>query len=159
MEEIKLSPIGIINTPFKNQKNIPIQGRFEDNAEGCCFIYDEYSDGLRDLDGFSHAILIYHFHKATAVKMIAQPFLETAKHGIFAIRSPHRPNKIGFSIVKIKEIVENKLFFSEVDMLDETPLLDIKPFVKYFDNRENVKSGWVDKHFKNSSTPDKVILK
>ncbi len=159
MDEIKLSPIGIINTPFKDQKNIPIQGYFEDNTEGCCNINDEYSDGLRDLDGFSHAILIYHFHEVREVKIISQPFLEKVEHGIFAIRSPYRPNKIGLSIVKIKKIVGNKLFFTEVDMFDGTPLLDIKPFVKHFDNRENVKSGWVDKHFENNKTPNNLILK
>ena len=90
--------------------------------------------------------------------MISQPFLEDEKHGIFAIRSPHRPNHIGISIVKIKSITENKVYFTEVDMLDKTPLLDIKPFVKQFDNREDVISGWVDKHFENDIIPDRTIL-
>ena len=158
MKEIVVNPIGIINTPFKDKKNIPIQGCFDKNIEGVCNILDEYSDGLCDLEGFSHAILIYHFHKTNEVKIKAKPYLESVEHGIFAIRSPHRPNKIGVSIVKIERIVENKLFFTEVDMLDGTPLLDIKPFVKHFDNRDNVKSGWIDKHFKNGNIPEQTIL-
>lgn len=158
MKEILVNPIGIINTPFKNQKNIPIQGRFHENVEGVCNIDEKYSEGLCDLEGFSHAILIYHFHKIKEEKIKAKPYLEPVEHGVFAIRSPYRPNKIGFSIVKIKKIIENKLFFTEVDMLDGTPLLDIKPFVKHFDNRENVKSGWIDKHFENGNIPKQTIL-
>ncbi|MBT3384389.1 MAG: tRNA (N6-threonylcarbamoyladenosine(37)-N6)-methyltransferase TrmO [Prolixibacteraceae bacterium] len=158
MEDIILYPIGIINTPYKSLKNIPIQGRFKDSVEGCCVLHNKYSDGLLHLDGFSHAILIYHFHKSTKEEIKSKPFLESVEHGIFAIRSPHRPNKIGFSVVKIKNIIKNKLFFSQVDIFDGTPLLDIKPFIKHFDNRENVKSGWVDKHFANGNIPDETIL-
>ena len=159
MEEITVKPIGIINTPFKDQKNIPIQGCFEGNDEGVCTILDKYSDGLIDLKDFSHAILIYHFHKTKEERIKAKPYLEQVEHGVFAIRSPYRPNKIGISIVKIKKIVDNKLFFTEVDMLDGTPLLDIKPYVKHFDSRENVKSGWIDKHFKNGNIPEQTILR
>ncbi len=158
MEEIKLNPIGVINTPYKDQKNIPIQGRFDDSVEGCCVLKNKYSGGLLHLEEFSHAILIYHFHKSEKEEIKVRPFLEPIEHGVFAIRSPHRPNKIGFSIVKIKKILENKLFFSQVDMFDGTPLLDIKPFVKHFDNRENVKSGWIDKHFRNGKIPDETII-
>lgn len=158
MEDIVLHPIGVINTPYKSSKNIPIQGRFNDSVEGCCVLHDKYSDGLLHLNEFSHAILIYHFHKCEKEEIKARPFLEPEEHGIFAIRSPYRPNKVGFSIVKIKKIIANKLFFSQVDIFDGTPLLDIKPFVKHFDNRENVKSGWVDKHFRNGNIPDETIL-
>jgi tRNA-Thr(GGU) m(6)t(6)A37 methyltransferase TsaA len=159
MKDIVLHPIGIINTPYKTQENIPIQGRFDDSVEGCCVLNEKYSAGLLHLDEFSHAVLIYHFHKSEKEEIISKPFLESDEHGIFAIRSPHRPNKIGFSIVKIKKIVENRLYFTQVDIFDETPLLDIKPFIKHFDNRENVKSGWLDEHFKNGNIPDKTILK
>ena len=93
------------------------------------------------------------------VTIEGQPFLEDEKHGIFAIRSPHRPNHIGLSVIKIQRIQGNKLFFTQVDMIDGTPLLDIKPYVKYFDNRENVVSGWLDKHFENGKIPDKTIIK
>lgn len=158
MEEVILNPIGIINTPYKDQKNIPIQGCFNNSPEGVCNVLDTYSEGLSDLQEFSHAILIYHFHKIKEEKIKARPYLEPIEHGVFAIRSPYRPNKIGFSIVKINRIEDNKLFFSEVDMLDGTPLLDIKPFVKHFDNRENVKCGWIDKHFENGNIPEQTIL-
>ena len=122
-------------------------------------MHDKYSGGLLHLDEFSHAILIYHFHKSEKEEIKSRPFLESAEHGIFAIRSPHRPNNIGFSVVKIKKIIKNRLYFSQVDIFDETPLLDIKPFIKYFDNRDNVKSGWLDKHFKNGNIPDETIIK
>ncbi len=158
MEEILVKPIGIINTPYTTANNIPIQGRFDGSIEGCCVLNKEYSRGLLHLDGFSHAILIYYFHKVEKEEIIASPLLETAEHGVFAIRSPYRPNKIGFSIVKIKKIIRNKLFFTEVDIFDGTPLIDIKPFIKHFDNRENVISGWVDKHFENGNIPDETIL-
>lgn len=159
MKEISFNPIGLINTPYPEAKQIPIQGCFDNKVEGCCTLYKEFEEGLRDLDTFSHAILIYSFHKAEKTELISKPFLENTEHGIFAIRSPFRPNKIGFSIVKIKNIIDNQLFFTEVDMLDKTPLLDIKPYVKQFDNRENVISGWVEKHFKNGTIPEQTILK
>ena len=158
MQDILIKPIGTIYTPYKLPKDIPIQGVFKNNIEGFLELNEEYSDGLKDLDAFSHAILIYYFDRSEKESLISQPFLEDEKHGIFAIRSPHRPNHIGISIVKIKSITENKVYFTEVDMLDKTPLLDIKPFVKQFDNRENVISGWVDKHFENDNIPGKTIL-
>lgn len=159
MKKIKLQPIGIIETPYDMAQQMPIQGRFDASAVGCCILSSEFEKGLIDLEHFSHAILIYQFHKATKEEIIASPFLENEPHGIFAIRSPNRPNRIGLSIVKIKEISGNKLFFTEVDMLNGSPLLDIKPFVKHFDNRENVISGWLDKHFENGNIPKKTILK
>ncbi len=159
MNDIIFHPIGVINTPYKSSDNIPIQGRFDDSTEGCCVLYDKYSGGLLHLDKFSHAILIYYFHKSEKEEIKARPFLESEEHGVFAIRTPNRPNKIGFSTVKIKRIAGNKLFFTQVDIFDGTPLLDIKPFVKHFDNRENVKSGWLDKHFKNGNIPNEVIIK
>lgn len=158
MEDIIMHPIGSICTPYKTSENIPIQGRFKDDVEGVCILNEKYTEGLQDLDGFSHAILIYYFHKTDKEKIKARPYLEPVDHGVFAIRSPYRPNRIGFSVVKINKIIDNKLFFSEVDMLDNTPLLDIKPFVKHFDNRENVKCGWIDKHFENGDIPKQTLL-
>ena len=158
MNKINLVPIGIIHTPFKEAKNIPIQSIFGEEQEAYCELKPKYAEGMKDLDAFSHAILIYHFHKCEEEKLLARPYLEEEDHGVFAIRSPYRPNKIGFSIVKIKEIKDNKLFFTDVDMLDGTPLLDIKPYVKHFDHRENTRAGWVEKHFKADQIPDNVIL-
>jgi len=120
---------------------------------------EKYVDGLKDLDGFSHAIILYYFHRSQREDIVGRPFLEQNEHGIFAIRSPHRPNHIGFSIIKIKKIKANRLYFTEVDMLDQTPVLDIKPYVRYFDSRDNVKCGWLDKHFKDGNIPDETILK
>jgi len=159
MKKIVFDPIGIIRTPYKYPNKIPIQARFGAEIEGSCILQEKYEEGMKDLDGFSHAILIYHFHKAKETKLVGKPFLETSKHGIFAIRSPNRPNKLGFSIVRIKRIIKNQLVFTGVDMLDGTPLLDIKPFVEHFDSRKNVKSGWIDKHFENGTLPDETILK
>ena len=159
MNQIIMYPIGIIHSPYKEDKDIPIQGTFKDKVEAWLELKNEYADGLRDLNKFSHAIIIYYFHRSQREEIEGRPFLEQNKHGIFAIRSPHRPNHIGFSIIKIKRIKANKLYFTELDVLDGTPLLDIKPYVKYFDSRANVISGWLDKHFRNGNIPDKTTTK
>ena len=159
MEQIEMAPIGIIHSPYKENTDIPIQGIFKSEAEAWIELERKYTDGLKDLDEFSHAIILYYFHKSQREETQGRPFLESNKHGIFAIRSPHRPNHIGLSIVKIKKIEANRMYFTEVDVLDQTPVLDIKPYVKYFDSRDNVRCGWLDKHFKNRGTPDKAILK
>jgi len=154
-----MHPIGTIHSPYKGSRDIPIQGTFKDSAEGRIELMDEYVKGLKSLDQFSHAIIIYYFHRSNREEIEGYPFLEQNRHGIFAIRSPHRPNHIGFSIVKIKRIEGNDLYFTEVDVLDGTPLLDIKPYVKYFDGREDAVSGWLDEHFRNGNIPDKTIIK
>ncbi len=159
MKQITMHPIGKIHSPYKEGKNIPIQGRFKDDVEAWIELKNEYAQGLKDLDKFSHCILVYSFHKSNKVTIEGKPFLEDEKHGIFAIRSPHRPNHIGLSIVKIQRIQGNILYFTEVDMINGTPLLDIKPYVNYFDSREDVISGWLDKHFKNRKIPDRIIIK
>jgi len=158
MNQITMHPIGIIHSPYNESKDIPIQGRFKDDVEAWAELDGDYAKGLKDLDKFSHAILLYYLHKSNRESIEGKPFLEDDLHGIFAIRSPHRPNHIGLSIVKIKRIQENKLYFTGVDMFDGTPLLDIKPYVRYFDRRDNVVSGWLDKHFKNGKIPDKTII-
>jgi tRNA-Thr(GGU) m(6)t(6)A37 methyltransferase TsaA len=158
MNQIIMEPIGIVHSPYKTVKNIPIQGVFKKEIEAVAELKGEYAGGLKDLEGFSHAILIYHFNRSKKTHIEGRPFLEKKKHGIFAIRSPHRPNHIGLSIVKTEKIEGNKLYFTEVDILDGTPLLDIKPYVKYFDSRENSFSGWLDKHFKKGNVPDQTIL-
>jgi len=159
MEQIEMVPIGKIYSPYKEMTNIPIQGIFKSDVEAWVELKEEYTGGLKDLDGFSHAIILYYFHKSQREQMQGRPFLEPDKHGIFAIRSPHRPNHIGLSVVKIERIEANKMYFTEVDVLDQTPVLDIKPYVKYFDSREDVRCGWLDKHFKDGNVPDKTILR
>ena len=101
---VNVNPIGIIRSPYKENKDIPIQGRFRDDVEAWAELEDAYVKGLKDLDTFSHAILLYFFHKSDKEDIEAQPFLEDETHGIFAIRSPHRPNHLGFSVVKIRHI-------------------------------------------------------
>ena len=159
MEKITITPIGVIHSPYKHVKDMPIQGRFKADAKAWIELKDEYVAGLKDLDGFSHAIIIYYFHKSRKTHLCAKPFLENNEHGIFAIRSPNRPNHIGLSVIKLEGIEKNFVHFSEVDVLDGTPVLDIKPYVKQFDARNNTVSGWIDKHFKDGNTPDKTIIK
>ncbi len=155
---IRLQPIGIIHSPFTDYDGMPIQGVFAArDARGIAELRPQFVDGLRDLDGFSHAVLIYYFHKSDSQKLIGKPFLEQEEHGIFAIRSPHRPNHIGLSVVRIERIEAAQLHFSEVDMLDGTPLLDIKPYVRQFDVREDAVSGWIDKHFAHGQRPRGVL--
>jgi tRNA-Thr(GGU) m(6)t(6)A37 methyltransferase TsaA len=157
-KEIKLKPIGVIHTPYKDSKGMPIQGQFKKGVKGRIEIFPRYKQGLKDIKGFSHLILIYYFNRSKEEKLIGKPFLEDVEHGIFAIRSPHRPNHLGFSIVKLKDVIGNTIIFSEVDMLNKTPLLDIKPYVAYFDYRKHVKNGWLKKHFQNNRAPQRVKI-
>ncbi|MBN2120640.1 MAG: tRNA (N6-threonylcarbamoyladenosine(37)-N6)-methyltransferase TrmO [Candidatus Omnitrophica bacterium] len=157
-KEIILKSIGVIHTPYKEPKGIPIQGKFEKGVTGKAELFPEYQDGLKDIEEFSHIILIYYFDRSKEEKLISRPFLEDQTRGIFAIRSPHRPNHIGFSIVKLERVENNIITFSEVDILDGTPLLDIKPYVSHFDSREDVINGWLDKHFQSGKMPKRTIL-
>jgi len=157
--EIKLKPIGVIRTPYKESKGIPIQGKFKKGARGTIRLFPKYHPGLKDIGGFSHLILIYYFNRSKEERLTGKPYLEDKEHGIFAIRSPHRPNHIGFSIVKLEKVKYNIITFSEVDILDKTPLLDIKPYVKHFDSRDKVKNGWIEKHFKQCARPKRAVIR
>jgi tRNA-Thr(GGU) m(6)t(6)A37 methyltransferase TsaA len=142
LEAIIYRPIGIIRTPYTAREQTPIQGCFAPESRGCVEVYPEYAEGLRDIEGFSHLILIYHFHRAGACRLIRKPFLDKEKKGIFSIRYFARPNPIGLSVVRLNKVSVNTLEISEVDMLDGTPLLDIKPYVPQFDIKESVRDGW-----------------
>lgn len=150
---IKLHPIGVIHSPYTEAKGTPIQGILGDETAAWIELADRYVDGLKDLDGFSHAILLYHFHLSDREEIVGKPYLENREHGVFAMRTPNRPNHIGLSVVRIQRIVGNRLHFSEVDVLDGTPVLDIKPYVKQFDSRADTSSGWVGKHFRDGRLP------
>lgn len=156
---ITMTPIGIIHTPYHRHEDIPIQGKFKPDVEGWLELEKEYEPGLKDLDGFSHAILLYYFHGSDRIAVTGRPFLENEPHGIFAIRSPHRPNHIGLSVVRIESIQDNVLRFTNVDMLDGTPLLDIKPYITHFDCFQNARCGWIDKHFADGKVPEKAKYK
>lgn len=150
---IVLRPIGIVHSPYREPKGTPIQGVFGDTTEACVEVEPKYKDGFRDLNGFSHAILLYHFDRSEREEITTEPYLEKGARGIFATRSPHRPNHLGLSVVRIQRIAGNRMYFTEVDILDGTPVLDIKPYVRQFDSRSNASSGWIEKHFQDGRRP------
>ncbi|MDY0094792.1 MAG: tRNA (N6-threonylcarbamoyladenosine(37)-N6)-methyltransferase TrmO [Candidatus Vecturithrix sp.] len=141
-QEIIYRPIGVIHSPHTIPSATPIQPVFSKGIRGTVVLEPEYVDGLLDLEEFSHIFLIYHFHRSPGMKLRLCPYLQDAEHGIFATRAPHRPNPIGFSVVKLCGIEGNILTIEDVDILDGTPLLDIKPYAARFDSREDVRSGW-----------------
>lgn len=142
--EIVFNPIGVIHSPFTEKDQTPIQGLFS-KATGTIEVFPEYAEGLRDIEGFSHIFLIYQFHQPEECKLVRKPFLDNAKErGIFATRHFCRPNPIGLSIVELKRVKGNVLEVYGIDVLDGAPLLDIKPYVRQFDCREDARSGWVD---------------
>ncbi len=143
---VDMKQIGVIKTPFKELQDMPIQPKGAKGIKGSVEVFSEYADGLLDIDGFSHIILLYQFHQAKGFKLQTMPFLEDVVHGVFATRAPKRPNQIGMSIVKLISKKDNILEIEEVDILDGTPLIDIKPFVPNFDAQTNVKVGWLEKH-------------
>jgi tRNA-Thr(GGU) m(6)t(6)A37 methyltransferase TsaA len=156
---IIMCPIGLVHSPYKEIKDTPIQGVFDKESDAWVELHPEYATGLKDLDGFSHAILLYRFHLSNRVDLVGRPYLEEQEHGIFAIRSPHRPNHIGFSVVAIRKVEGNRLYFRELDILDGTPVLDIKPYVRQFDSRSDAVSGWIEPHFKDGKQPDHTTAK
>jgi tRNA-Thr(GGU) m(6)t(6)A37 methyltransferase TsaA len=142
--EITFTPIGVIHSPFKKPKGTPIQPGAARDVEGTAVIFDPYREGLKDIDGFSHLILIYYFHLATGSSLIAKPFLDEESHGIFAVRAPGRPNPIGLSVVRLCAVEDGRLHLQDVDIVDGTPLLDIKPYVPEFDVKTVQKIGWLE---------------
>ena len=144
MEEIIYRPIGIIHSPFKKPEGTPIQSAAARGAQALVEIFSEYTEGLDDLDGFSHIILIYHFHLSAKFSLSVRPFLDHTPHGLFATRAPARPNSIGLSIVRLSGISNGELRVMDVDILDGTPLLDVKPYIPKFDVREVDRTGWLE---------------
>jgi tRNA-Thr(GGU) m(6)t(6)A37 methyltransferase TsaA len=142
--QIDFQPIGIIHSPFHDLREMPIQPSGETGASGMIEIYSEYAAGLQDLDGFSHIILLYYFHGAGPIRMTVTPFLDSHPHGVFATRAPVRPNPIGLSVVPLLKIEGNTLYVDHLDILDGTPLLDIKPYVPEFDEQQNIRTGWFE---------------
>jgi tRNA-Thr(GGU) m(6)t(6)A37 methyltransferase TsaA len=151
MDEITYRPIGTIHSPFKTPLVTPIQsiGGIGVNAE--VEIFPEYVEGLQDLLGFSHIILLYHFHLCKGYKLKVKPYLDDVAHGLFATRAPARPNQIGISVVRLIGIDNKTLYVKDIDIIDQTPLLDIKPFVPDFDVRDGVTIGWLKEKSANAS--------
>lgn len=139
-----VAPIGLIHTPFKHAEGTPIQGIASTGAQGIVEVFPDLIEGLRDLEGFDRLWLIYQFDRASEVQLVVRPYLDTTERGVFATRSPVRPNHIGISVVRLLHIEQNYLYVADVDMLDETPLLDIKPYVPAFDCFDQSSSGWLN---------------
>lgn len=141
--QISYRSIGTIHTPFTECAGMPIQPAGAVGIKGTVEIDPSCADGLRDLDGFSHVYLLYHFHRAGPAELVVTPFLDTEPHGVFATRAPRRPNPIGLSVVLLREIDGCTLHIENVDILDGTPLLDIKPYTPEFDHHEVHRVGWL----------------
>jgi len=143
--EIIYHPIGIIHSPFKSLVSMPVQPASKTSAPGEIEIYPPYVEGLQDLGGFSHIILLYHLHASRTFTLTVTPFLDNEQRGLFATRAPARPNPIGLSVVNLVRIENNMIHVDKLDVLDGTPLLDIKPYVPEFDHRPNISIGWLEK--------------
>ncbi|MFH7325695.1 tRNA (N6-threonylcarbamoyladenosine(37)-N6)-methyltransferase TrmO [Desulfurivibrio sp. C05AmB] len=141
---ITMQPIGIIHTPFRQLAEMPIQPAGAVGVQGTVEIFEPFWAGLKDLDGFSHIILLYLFHGSQGFSLEVVPFLDTQPRGLFATRAPRRPNPIGLSTVRLDRIENGNLQVRNVDILDKTPLLDIKPYVPEFDAQTEVRSGWLE---------------
>ena len=141
---IELKPIGIIHTPFTRPEGMPIQPTGAAGIRGTIEVFDEYHEGLKDLDGFSHIILLYHFHRSQGFNLQVVPFLDSELRGLFATRAPKRPNPIGISVVQLDRIENGVLYIQNVDIMDDTPLLDIKPYVPEFDSPQDIRTGWFE---------------
>ena len=145
MDNVIYHPIGIIHSPYQQIEGMPIQPCAAMGVRGTVEINPEYAGGLKDLDGFSHIILIYHLHLSRGFSLEVIPFLDDHPKGVFATRAPKRPNSIGLSIVKIINVEDNILHIENVDILDNTPRLDIKPYVPQFDVQDQAEIGWYSK--------------
>jgi tRNA-Thr(GGU) m(6)t(6)A37 methyltransferase TsaA len=145
MNSVIYHPIGIIHSPYKEIEGMPIQPYGARGAKGSIEIKHEFVPGLKDIDGFSHIILLYHFHISKGYSLEVLPFLDDHPKGLFATRAPKRPNPIGLSIVRLIKVEENILHIEDVDILDNTPLLDIKPYVSMFDALDQTEVGWYAK--------------
>jgi len=143
MNQISFKSIGIIHTPFKKIQNMPIQPSAAFGVKGHIVLNEEYIEGLSDLDGFSHIYLLYHLHLSNSFKLKVIPFLDNQERGLFSTRAPNRPNPIGLSVVKLIKIRGNIIDVENVDIVDGTPLLDIKPFVNEMEGVINCKIGWL----------------
>ena len=142
--KIEIKPVGIIHSPFKTVENMPIQPSAAKDVSGTIEIFPEFTEGLADLDGFSHIYIIFHLHRVRGHKLRVIPFLDTVERGIFSTRSPARPNPVGLSVAEIISVKKNIIEIRGVDMLDGSPVIDIKPFVPDFESCENVRKGWFE---------------
>lgn len=141
---VEYRPIGVVHSPFLEREGAPIQPSRSNGARGTVEVFPDFVEGLSDLDGFSHIVLLCHLHRSTQWRLKVIPFLDTEPRGVFATRAPCRPNPIGLSVVDLLAIEGNVLSIENLDLLDGTPVLDIKPYVGEFDNRSDVRTGWLE---------------
>jgi tRNA-Thr(GGU) m(6)t(6)A37 methyltransferase TsaA len=142
--QIHYEPIGVLHSPHKDIANMPIQPSGADGITGTITLEEQYVEGLKDLAGFSHIYVLYHFHQARAAQLTVTPFMDKESHGIFATRAPRRPNAIGLSVLRLTGIIDRQLQVENVDILDGTPILDIKPYIPDFDHVTTEQIGWLD---------------
>jgi tRNA-Thr(GGU) m(6)t(6)A37 methyltransferase TsaA len=141
---VRYRPIGVIRSGHVQTEKVPIQPVFARGCRGRVEVFREFAEGLRDLEGFSHIFLVYHFHRAAPPRLKVKPYLQDADHGVFATRAPCRPNAIGLSVVRLLRRKGRVLFVNGLDILDGTPLLDLKPYTAMFDRIEGTRNGWQD---------------
>ena len=152
MTNSQYTPIGVIHSPFQRPKGTPIQPKGAKGIKGTVEVFAEYAEGLKDLEGFSHIILVYHFHLSKGYKLRVKPYMDDTERGVFATRAPARPNPIGVSVVRLDKIEGNMLHIRDIDMIDDTPLLDIKPYVPEFDASNVERIGWLQGKVKKLET-------
>lgn len=140
--KIEMTPIGYVRSPFEDPKGIPIQTRGGDDFVGEVEVLDQYAEGLEDLDGFSHIILLTYFHKARGYDLKVTPFLDEVERGVFSTRGPRRPNPIGLHIVRLEKVEGSILRIRGLDMIDGTPVLDIKPYLPH--ECDELRLGWLE---------------
>jgi tRNA-Thr(GGU) m(6)t(6)A37 methyltransferase TsaA len=142
--KFEIEQIGTIHSPYRTKEDCPVQGAARPEGKGAVEIFPEYAEALETIESFSHVMLFYVFDRAGDIQLSRPPFLDDAPHGVFACRHPCRPNSIGFSIVRLDARNGNTLEVSEIDVLDETPLVDIKPYIPKFDHRPEANNGWLE---------------
>lgn len=143
--KIEYRPIGIVHSPFASTEGMPIQPSRAKGIHGTVEVKEKYIEGLDDLEGFSHIILICHLHRVRPYRLKVVPYLDDEYRGLFATRAPSRPNPIGLSVVRLKKVAGRTLHVTDIDLLDGTPVLDIKPYVGEFDRRTKTRIGWLEK--------------
>jgi len=148
---ILYSPIGYFKSPYTEIKGMPIQPIGAEDIEGSIEILPEFSAGLQDLEGFSHVYVLYHLHQIEGYDLMIKPFLDTKRHGVFATRSPKRPNPIGLSVMRLIRVNGVYVFLKGIDVLDKTPVIDIKPYVADFDRCDADRFGWFEGKSRNAT--------
>jgi tRNA-Thr(GGU) m(6)t(6)A37 methyltransferase TsaA len=142
MQTIEFKIIGKVHSRFSEQKGTPIQGKMAPEETAEIEIFPEFCDGIKDLDGFSHIYVFFKFDRVLDKKLLVKPYLDTCERGVFSTRSPLRPNPLGMTIVRLDKIENNRLFISGVDILDQSPVIDLKPYIPDFDHNQPEKIGW-----------------